>query len=158
MGIKEIFGFGWTDPKEVFSTQELNEACKKIEAMQVERSAAMQNASMNYEQLQNKYSQMYNQMAAQGMGGGAMAGTFTRDPNTLPLPKLKMEDLDGAAGKATLEELCDLWRARWGGNWVQRKDITDAFYTVCAQRLVASDRVEAHQLADGTHVYRLIER
>lgn len=155
---KDFFKFGWTDPKEVLGQKELDKACKDIAAMQDDKADALNYANAVRQKAmiaQMKYSDLYDQMAR---AKAAMGAAYALDPNKIPLPALKMTDLEGPAGKATLEELCDLWRARWSNNWVQRKDITDEFYMVCAQRLVSANRVEAHELADGTHVYRLIER
>ena len=109
---------------------------------------------------------MANQMQAQqyqNISGGSSGFTvsitaFTPGPDHERLPALRMEDLEGPAGKASLEELKDLWRARWSDRWVKRGEINDEFYTVCAQRLLVSDCLEAHELSDGTQVYRLIEK
>jgi hypothetical protein len=142
--------FGWTDPSGVFGM-----ADRKMEG-----------AKMKYDMLRNQLAQQNVMISAYGGGGGGggIGGQWNYNTPVMPnpdlfeLPALKMEDLEGPAGKASLEELKDLWRARWSDRWVKRGEINDEFYTVCAQRLLTSDRLEAHELADGTHVYRLIEK
>lgn len=95
------------------------------------------------------YQALYGQMAA-----GARQPP---DPNTLPLWTLRMANLDTPAGKATLEELADLWRTRWGTQWVKRAEIADAgeFYNIAATRLMQAGYLEAHELSDRVRVYKL---
>lgn len=151
--------FGWTDPKEGFGM-----AQAKPEGAQVQYDA-MRNA-MDLQLKQAQLNAMQNAVwvsTESGMSGGSLSGQLwskqtVRDPNTVPLPLLSMKDLDSPAGKVSLEELSDLWRARWGAEWVKRGEITDEFYTCAAKRLLSTARLEGHELADGTHVYRLIER
>jgi hypothetical protein len=154
--------FGWNDPRGLFDTDKAD----AFGMAQDKREGAKMQYDLMRNQLMNQaQSQAYQNVVLGGGGGGGSAGTWITtsqpyhpNPDHESLPLLRMEDLDSAAGKASLEELKDLWRARWSDRWVKRGEITDEFYTVCAQRLLLSDRLEAHELADGTHVYRLIEK
>jgi hypothetical protein len=154
--------FGWNDPRDLYSSNELD----AFGMAQEKKEGAQMKYDLMRNQLANQaQAQAYQNVVLGGGGGGGSAGTWITatqpyypNPDHFPLPALKMEDLDSAAGKASLEELKDLWRARWSDRWVKRGEINDEFYTVCTQRLLLSDRLEAHELADGTHVYRLIEK
>jgi hypothetical protein len=72
-----------------------------------------------------------------------------------------MNDLDKPVYKASLTELEDLWRVKYGTGWTPLEEITraDETYKAIAQRLLAASRLERHQLAD-THVevFKLIEK
>jgi hypothetical protein len=136
--------FGWTDPRNMYGNAD-------------DEADGLRNQLMNQAQ-----AQAYQNVVLGGSGSGlTFTGTLNMpkpNPDHERLPDLRMEDLEGPAGRASLEELKDLWRARWSDRWVKRGEINDEFYTICAQRLLSSDRLEAHELADGTHVYRLIEK
>jgi hypothetical protein len=150
--------FGWTDPRNMY-----DDTADAFGMAQSKPEGARMKYDLLRDQLLNQaQAQSYQNILVSAYGGGsASSATWTTtapNPELFELPALKIEDLDSAAGKASLEELSDLWRARWGQKWVKRSEINDEFYTICAQRLLSSDRLEAHELADGAHVYRLIER
>lgn len=73
-----------------------------------------------------------------------------------PLPTLTLSMLSGEAGQASIDELKDLWRARWGDKWVKREEIDGDFFEVAAVRLLSGNRLETHSLGDGITVYRLL--
>lgn len=156
--------FGWNDPRDLFHNDKadaLRQACADM-AQSKPEGVRMKYDLMRNQLMNQAQAQQYQNILVSGYGGGsASSATWTAttpNPDLFELPALKIEDLDSAAGKASLEELSDLWRARWGQQWVKRGEINDEFYTICAQRLLSSDRLEAHELAGGAHVYRLIER
>lgn len=119
-----------------------------------------------FDKLRETYMQdlmMNSSMAAQQQGLMTGAATITGgvyasnppNPSVAPLPTLRMSDLDSLAGKATLDELEEIWRARWGTEWVKRSEISDEFYNVAAVRLTKAWKLEVHELADFVKVYRL---
>lgn len=72
------------------------------------------------------------------------------------LPTLTLSMLSGEAGRASLDELRDLWSARWGDKWVKRDEIDGDFFEVAAVRLISANKLETHSLGDGITVYRLL--
>lgn len=80
----------------------------------------------------------------------------TVPPDCKDLKDVKdMAQLLSEAGQSSLHDLCNLWQARWGTNWVKRGEIDGEFWEVAAARLHAAARLEAHVLADGTRVFKL---
>lgn len=77
-------------------------------------------------------------------------------PKEKSLHTLTLSALSGEAGRASLDELRDLWRARWGDKWVKREEIDGDFFEVAVVRLLSSNRLETHSLGDGITVYRLL--
>jgi hypothetical protein len=152
MGLGKLFG--WTDPKQVLGQHD-----DKLDGLFGLANAKQEGVAISVDPVsyQNQMNQLGG-MSTATLSIGAMGQQWKPNPDTIPLPMLNMQDLEGPAGKASLEEVQDLWRARWGNAWVKRGEIADNFYTVCAQRLLSADRLEAHELADGTHVYRLLEK
>lgn len=112
---------------------------------------ALANQALN-SAMQNQHSMM-NQIGALGGYMVSSAASF----RSIPLRVLTMSDLRGEAGKATLQELANLWRARWGDDWVVREDIDTEFFNIAATRLYQGDYLERHDLSDGTLVFKLLK-
>jgi 3-oxoacyl-ACP reductase-like protein len=90
-------------------------------------------------------------IAQQGLVGAVYTQTFLRQPT--------MDDIHNhAAFKASLTELSDLWRIRYGNDWVNiDKVVNDDFYSMAAQRLMRTNRLESHTISSPryTTVYKL---
>jgi len=71
------------------------------------------------------------------------------------LPSLTIDALNSEAGQLSLQELVNLWRARWGNAWVLRSEIEGDFYETATTRLHQAARLESHFLNDGRQVFRL---
>ena len=69
---------------------------------------------------------------------------------------LTMAQLGTEAGTASLDHLANLWRARWGDQWVRQETITrDEFFTIAAERLMQGGYLEAHETSEQIRVYRM---
>ena len=71
-----------------------------------------------------------------------------------------MADIKSPIYEASLPVLEDLWRVRYGDIWVTFEELSKDKEFVCiAQRLLATNRLEKHQLADSQQeVFKLIEK
>lgn len=61
--------------------------------------------------------------------------------------------------KASITELVDLWRMKYGNDWVREQDLeNEDFYALSAKRLVAVGKLEKHHVIDPHGgVLRLVE-
>lgn len=82
---------------------------------------------------------------------------------TRGLTGLCKADLAHPAFTVKLEDLANMWTAKFGTDWVSPEDVEKAedpkFYTLAAHRLVSAGYLEEHSLMDSyTNVYRIIEK
>ena len=156
--------FGWKDPKGLYESDNayMNQAANTLGTGRSMNEIAdlemYKQRVLEEEQKRQQYELMRAQM--QNAMWHTAAGSYAApkaDPNRMPLRRMTADDLNTPAGQASLEELADLWRARWGNKWVKRGEVDDEFYTIAAIRLVEAGKVEVHQLADDTRVYRLYD-
>ena len=68
-------------------------------------------------------------------------------------------DLQSEAMIAPLSAVVDMWTVRWGGEWVEEKDLLlDDFWRLVLLRLLSTNKIEKHYRVNQQGlVYRIIE-
>jgi len=90
--------------------------------------------------------------AIQGNLTVASSNTVSGGPfggQTSAFPPLRSDQLQGEVFQMNVDQLADLWLARFGNDWISIENfIDDPFWSVAYQRLKTLGEVEVHYLTD----------
>jgi hypothetical protein len=92
-----------------------------------------------------------------GLITGSLSGGYPAQPKYHnAFIRMTLASLEGPAGSATLEELAEIWSARFGSGWARHSELDGEFYHIATQRLLSAGQLEEHQLDTGENVYKLV--
>jgi hypothetical protein len=92
-----------------------------------------------------------------GLITGSLSGGYPAQPKYHnAFIRMTLASLEGPAGSATLEELAEIWSARFGSGWARHSELEGEFYHIATQRLLYAGQLEEHQLDTGENVYKLV--
>jgi hypothetical protein len=116
----------------------------------------MQQQSTQQQQLQQELNAMQYQGAQNTFMKAQGSFNYTPIPSW---PYITQAGLNSEVFETPLDTLVNLWLNRYGGGWVNMADvIEEEFYTLAAQRLIQTSRMEAFTLSDvGKRVLRVVQ-
>ena len=157
MGLKDMFG--WTSPKDQYGNalglaQGVTTASTATNAAHNGYSGYQNiaNSATSASQAQQASLATLQQMALNHKYNAYMQAQAVKDEP----PKV---NLSKGAWSVPISQLIDLWVVKFGGKWVDHKDIvSDEFYQIACLRLEKTGKLETHYLQDRhMPVYRIVE-
>lgn len=145
---QDLFG-ALAIPKSVADKLIKNEADLRREQMQIQ-------AQMQIAQIQAQRNMQHQQYAAQQQSTSRAWSTVSTSLGGIWDQQLverdfrmvqSQDDLDHAVFKTPVEDLVNMWLAKYGSDWVNKQDVlNDEFYEWAAMRLRAVGRLEEHTI------------
>lgn len=150
MGLKDTFG--WINPKDRYG-----DALGLAQGVTTATNAtnAAHNGYGGYQNMANNASHaqqdLLQQLASVFDSAHMQAQTVKEEP-----PKVNLSE---GAWSVPISQLIDLWVVKFGGKWVDHKDIvSDEFYQIACLRLERTGKLETHYLQNRhMPVYRIVE-